>query len=517
MKMEVHLQQRLEQRMQLSQQMLQNLELLQMPIMALKEKLDQELESNPTLELVEDAEERASAIDTPVEKTDKEKDAEEQDERRREVLESLDEEISEAYRRKSRIGSTEESDKRQEFLQNIGAGPATLKEHLRNQVSLMETGLELRPYLEHLIDNITDDGYLRDDLPTIAQSLPDELKNLGQETLQRSLDAALSILQKLDPVGVGARSQKECLLLQLDEHDAAFTAKRWLIEKHLDDVANNRLPKIVRDVMNDTTALADFGYKPPGDPALILEDVKWLIVELGKMNPHPGAGYSGDTAPRVVPEVVIRQVDGKYEIMLEDSYLPPITVNRDYQAMLKEGKLSKTERDFFRQKLDSGKKLISAIEQRRSTIQRITAEILKHQMEFFEHGLDQLRPLKMQEVADVLGIHVSTVSRAISEKWIETPRGIFPMKFFFAGAAPKQEQAVGALIAGTANEADDQTRLALMEKIRTIIDGEDLKTPLSDLEIAKMLKNQGMAAARRTIAKYREELGIKSSRLRKQY
>ncbi len=505
MKMEVHLQQRLEQRMQLSQQMLQNLELLQMPILALKERIDQELEENPALELTSDSEEQPQQEkEDPVE------------ERRREILESLDEEINENFRRKSR-GSMEESDKKQEFLQNVGDESKSLKDYLREQIALMEMDESLRPYLEHLIDNVDDDGYLVDDIPTMAQSLPEDLKKLSIETLKRNLEAALTILQKLDPRGVGARSQKECLLLQLDEHDPAFTMKHRLIEKHLDDVANNRLPKIVRDVTNDPVALADFGYKPPGDPVLILEDVKYLITELTKLRPHPGSGFSGQRTPRVTPEVVIRQVDGKYEILLEDSYLPPITVNRGYQDMLKAGTLSKTERDYIRQKLDSGKKLISAIEQRRSTIQRITAEILKHQMDFFDEGLEHLHPLKMQEVADALGIHVSTVSRAISEKWIETPRGIFPMKFFFAGAAPKQEQTVGALIAGTANDQEEGTRLALMEKIRTIVDGEDPKLPLSDLEIAKMLKAQGLAAARRTIAKYREEMGIKSSRLRKQY
>jgi RNA polymerase sigma-54 factor len=508
--MEVHLQQRLEQRMQLSQQMLQNLELLQMPILALKEKIDQELEENPALELTQDQ-------DEPAEPVKKEPEPDAVEERKREILESLDEEIQDSFRRKSRAAGAEDSDKKMEFLQNIGAGPGTLKDFLRGQVQLMELDETLRPYLEHLIDNTGDDGYLVDDIPTIAQSLPDELKKLPTETLARNLGAALHILQKLEPRGIGARTRRECLLLQLDDHDPAYSLKRRLIEKHLDDIANNRLPKIVRDVLNDPVALADFGYKPPGDPADILDDVKVLTAELTKLNPQPGSGYSGDTAPRVVPEVIIRQVDGKYEILLEDSYLPPITVNRGYQDMLKEGKLSKPERDYLRQKLDSGKKLISAIEQRRSTIQRITAEILKHQMDFFDQGLEHLRPLKMQEVADVVGIHVSTVSRAISEKWIETPRGIFPMKFFFAGAAPRQEQAVGALIAGTANESDDTTRLALMEKIRAIIDGEDAKNPLSDLEIGKILKQQGLAAARRTIAKYREELGIKSSRLRKQY
>jgi RNA polymerase sigma-54 factor len=508
MKMEVHLQQRMEQRMQLSQQMLQNLELLQMPIMALKEKLDQELEENPTLELVSDDGERST--------TDLKRETAEE-ERKREQLESFDEHWAETERRGYR-GGRGEDDKKQEMLQNVGSGPVSLRDHLRNQLMLLEVlSDDLRPYLEHLINNIKDSGYLQFPMDEIVASVPDELKKIPPDELKAKLESALVILQKLEPRGVGARNDKECLLLQLDEGDALFFAKKRLIEKHFEDIANNRLPKLVKDICNDPAALEDFGYKPPGDPNFVLDDIKLLIAEIQKLNPHPGSNYASDMAPRVYPEVVIRQVDGVYEVVIEDSYLPPVMVSREYQERLKDKSITKEERDYLRRKLDAGKKLISAIEQRRSTIQRITRELLKHQLEFFEQGIEHLRPLKMQEVADQLGIHVSTVSRAISEKWIETPRGIFPMKFFFASAAPKQEQPVGALIAGTANDQDEATRLSLMERIREIIDEEDRKNPLSDLQIAKILKQKGITAARRTIAKYREEMNIQSSRIRKVY
>lgn len=514
MKMEVHLSQRLEQRMQLSQQMLQNLELLQMPILALKERIDQELEENPALELAPDVDESPEAAAA----RERAAEADERDEdRRREFLERVEEEFREVSRPASRVGSSEESDRKMEFLQNIGAPPEDLREHLRRQVGVLDLDERLRTYIDHLIENLDDDGYVRDDLPTVAQSLPEDLRRLPAETLVANLEAALRVIQRLEPRGVGARNRRECLLLQLDAHDPLLAPKQLLIERHLDDIGNNRLPRIVKAVLNDPEALADFGYKPPGDPDCVLDDIKHLIAEIGRLNPRPGSTHSSQASPSVTPEVIIRQIDGRYEIMLEDSYLPPITVNRAYQEMLKSGTLEKKEKDYLRQKLDAGKKLISAIEQRRNTIQRITTEILKHQMDFFEHGIESLRPLKMQDVANVVGIHVSTVSRAISEKWIETPRGIFPMKFFFAGAAPKQEQQVSALIAGTAAPQEEATRLALMEKIRAIVDAEDTREPLSDLQIAKILKQQGMAAARRTIAKYREELGIPSSRLRKQY
>ncbi|MBI2933879.1 MAG: RNA polymerase factor sigma-54 [Planctomycetes bacterium] len=506
MKMEVHLQQKMEQRMQLSQQMLQNLELLQMPLMALKERLDQEMEENPTLEIIEPEDPEAAA---------QTKERETEEDRKREYMESFDEHWAEAERRYR--GSSGEDDKKQEMLQNVGDKSESLRDHLLNQVALLEVDDAARPYIKHVIDNINDSGYLQFPIEEIVGSVPDELKKEDPELLKKKLENALHVVQKLEPRGVGARNPKECLLLQLDEHDPQYAAKRRLIERHLEDIANNRVPKIVKDFLNDPAALADLGHKSPADPDIVLEDVKMLIVDLQKLNPHPGANYASDVAPRVYPEVVIRQIDGKYEIVIEDSYLPPVTVNRGYQEMLKDKSLGKQERDYIRKKLDAGKKLISAIEQRRSTIQRITTEILKHQMDFFDHGIEHLRPLKMQEVADTVGIHVSTVSRAISEKWIETPRGVFPMKFFFASAAPKQEQPVGALVAGAPQEQDEGTRLAIMEKIRDIVADEERKNPLSDLQIAKILKQQGITAARRTIAKYREELGIPSSRLRKQY
>jgi len=507
MKMEVHLQQRLEQRMQLSQQMLQNLELLQMPIMALKEKLDQELEENPTLEVVEP--EEPDATDAAAKQTAEE-------ERKAEYMESFDEHWAETERRGFRGGSSDD-DKKMEMLQNVGIGPASLRDHLRNQLSLLEVDPTLRVYLEHLINNINDAGYLASPIEEIVASVPDELKKEPPETLKARLEVALLVLQKLEPRGVGARTPKECLLSQIDDIHPYAEEMRRLVDRHLEDIANNRLPKMVKDILNDPAALADLGYKPPGDANAVMEDVKLLIAEIQKLNPRPGSNYASAMAPRVYPEVVIRQVDGKYEIVIEDSYLPPVMVSREYQERLKNKSITKEERDYLRRKLDAGKKLISAIEQRRSTIQRITAELLKHQMEFFEHGIEHLRPLKMQEVADAVGIHVSTVSRAISEKWIETPRGIFPLKFFFASAAPKQEQPVSVLIAGTGPEQDESTRLSLMEKIREIVDDEDRKNPLSDLQIAKLLKQQNITAARRTIAKYREEMEIPSSRLRKQY
>lgn len=597
MKMEVHLSQRLEQRMHLSQQMLQNLELLQLPIMDLRDLILQELEENPTLEEKQDVEEAESPSTDTESQAVVDGHASEEETAKREQMEDIEEQWSESERRTRRTDSAEAAERRMEMMNNFCQETASLREHLVRQLVLLELEPGIRPFCEHVIEGIDDAGYIRDSIEDMVLSLPEDLRGEPPELLLKKVERAILIIQSLEPKGVGARGVKECLLLQLDEANPEYPLLRKLIESHFEDVGANRLPRIVKAFQADPEVLAMLGYQAEPDPNLVLEDVKSLIGSISKLNPKPGATYSGDKVPKVFPEVVIKQVDGKYEIVLEDGWLPPISVNRNYEEQLKDRKLTlperekvgvmarsdafakeardmfvelargkrimpgdrskiaellkagagtederhllesiakeptfnKDEREFMKRKVDAGRKLITAIEQRRGTIYRITNEILKRQTEFFEEGVEHLKPLKMQEVADALGIHLSTVSRAISEKWVETPRGVFPLKFFFASAAPKSEPSgpspfgfVPTSTPGTPGSdveaPDERTRLALMEKIRELLEAEDKKNPLSDLEIVRLLKDQHrITAARRTIAKYREEMNIPSSRLRKQY
>jgi DNA-directed RNA polymerase specialized sigma54-like protein len=582
MKMGVHLHQRLEQRMHLSQQMLQNLELLQLPIMELRELILEELQENPTLDEKQDVEEEEvapAALEESAEET-----------ARRENIESIDEQLYESERRTRRSDSAEDGERRLEMLNSVAGESASLREHLQRQLSLLELPAEVRPFCAHVVEAIDDNGYLTFSPEDLVASLPEEIRREPPEALLLKIQHALSVIQGLEPRGVGARSIKECLLLQLDPSDAKTPLLRKVIENHFEDLGANRLPKIARALALYPEARDFYGYEGEPDPERVIEDVKQLMGDIAQLNPRPGSTYSSDRAPKVYPEVMIKQVDGKYEILLEDGWLPSISINRNYEEMLRlkkltreerelvsplleaeaipaderallaealkgkalapsdrdrllervrngtvtdrqrqilltllqERKLSREERDFLKSKMDMGRKLITAIEQRRGTIYRITSEILKRQMDFFEQGVEHLKPLKMQEVADAVGIHLSTVSRAISEKWVETPRGIFPLKFFFASAAPRAESAgvpgMPRSPAPAGDPADERTRLALMERIREILDAEDKKNPLSDLEIVKILRSQHqITAARRTIAKYREELNIPSSRLRKQY
>jgi RNA polymerase sigma-54 factor len=509
--MEAHLQQRQELRQQLSQRMIQNLQMLQLPVLDLRELILTELEQNPTIEEKETGD--PEEIGAEAEKEAAEEQA------KRELLEVVEEQWLESERRTRRSDSGEDAEKRQEMMQNEGAKPESLRDHLTQQLSPMEVPEEICAYCEAIIQNIDENGYLKFTLEEVANALPEELKKEPMESVVLKVDRALHIIQSMEPRGVGARSLRECLLLQLDEADPVYPLLRHLIDTHLEDIGSNRLPKIVKDFQVQPEILQMLGYSGEANPNEVMEDLKELIAEIQKLQPKPGINFASTPAPRVHPEVVIKQVDGQYEIMLEDSYLPPIMVNTKYAEMAKDKTLSKEEREFIKRKLDSGKMLISAIEQRRSTIQKITGELLKHQMEFFEHGIESLKPLKMQEIADTVGIHVSTVSRAISGKWIETPKGVFPLKFFFASAAPKSESRPGLYaVLSPSDPQDEKTRLSLMEKIREIVEIENSKEPFSDLDIAKRLKNShAITAARRTIAKYREEMGIPSSRLRKQY
>ncbi|HEX7899285.1 MAG TPA: hypothetical protein VF950_16080 [Planctomycetota bacterium] len=595
--MEVHLSQRLEQRMHLSQQMLQNLELLQLPIMDLRDLILQELEENPTLE--EAPPQEGQEPETSATEAEADVRASEEETAKREQMEDIEEQWSESERRTRRTDSAEDAERRMEMMNNFCQETASLREHLLRQIALLELEPGIRPYCEHVIESVDDSGYIRVSLEDMVMSLPEKLRAEPPELLLRKIERAVTILQSLEPKGVGARGIKECLLLQLDEANPEYPLLRKLIENHFEDVGANRLPRIVKAFLADPEIMLMLGHPDEPDPNQVLEDVKTLIGSIAKLNPKPGSTYSSDKVPKVFPEVVIKQVDGKYEIVLEDGWLPPISVNRNYEELLKDRKLTagerervgamakaeafpkeardmfaelargkrimpgdrakigellktpvggederrlladiskeptfnKDEREFMKRKVDAGRKLITAIEQRRGTIYRITNQILKRQTEFFEEGVEHLKPLKMQEVADALGIHLSTVSRAISEKWVETPRGVFPLKFFFASAAPKAETSAPATFgfvptsspgvlppSGDGDAPDERTRLALMERIREIIDAENKKSPLSDLEIVKILKEQHrITAARRTIAKYREEMNIPSSRLRKQY
>jgi RNA polymerase sigma-54 factor len=277
----------------------------------------------------------------------------------------------------------------------------------------------------------------------------------------------------------------ECLLIQIGD-DPSVAFERMLVERYLDDLKMNRLPRIAKETGRS------------------IEEIKDALAFISSLNPHPGAFFSGAQPQYVIPDVVCELVDGKYEIRLEDSYIPRIHISPRYRKMLEEQKSNPAVRDYIKKKIEAAKWLIESIEQRQNTLYKIAKEIVDYQKSFLDHGIDFLKPLKMQYIADRVGVHVSTVSRAISDKYMQTPRGIYPLKFFFTG--------------GTINaEGEMESILAVKQKVRDIVDQEDKRNPLSDEDIALKLRAMGYDIARRTVTKYRKQMAILSSRQRRSY
>lgn len=515
MKMEARLQPRLEMKMKLSQHIIQSLQLLQVPMLELQRLVAQELAENPTLEVAQetDAPSDAEGEGSTSATTDAAAD-------RMETLESLEDEWRESN--KPSYDAAEYSNRKYDMMQNIESESKSLSVHLKDQIVMLEIPDDLRVIALQIVDSLDENGYLPLSDEEIAVMLADTMPNVPREELLPKIGAALAIVQTLEPRGVAARTLAETLVLQLSETDPNYAIKLVLIRQHMDNIAHNRMPKICRETN------------------LTIEQLKQLIVEISSLKPRPGASYNSMRNPPIFPDVIVREIDGKYEAGLEDGFVPFIMINKNYQAMLKDKNLSKEEREYIQSKIESAKRMIGAIEHRKSTIYRIAQYIVNQQNDFFEKGMEYLKPLKMTDVAGEIGVHLSTVSRAIADKYMQTPRGIFPMKYFLPSAAqtdvPNKWQnivnvsnsaATGLSSAVAAHAFDpsspaqadgnNQTRISLLSKIKEIVEGEDKKNPINDADIARMLKQHSYNVARRTVAKYREELSIPSSKVRVQY
>ena len=293
-------------------------------------------------------------------------------------------------------------------------------------------------------------------------------------------------MQGLEPPGVAARSLEECLLLQLDERSPDYPFLRRLIADHFQDILKNRYPGITRAL------------------GCSMDELKAAIEQIGALNPIPGALFGEEPAPHVVPDLRVELVDGQYRVILEDADLPPLRIAGYYARRLQQKGLDAKTQAYLRDKLQSARWLIDAIQQRRSTIFNITSAIVDEQKGFFDKGPMSLKPLKMQDIADTVGVHVSTVSRALAGKYVQTPRGVYSLKHFFTGGVEKENGEV-------------ESWEVVRQKLLHVVENEDKSSPLSDEEVAAELAKQGIEIARRTVSKYRKVLGIPSSRRRKEY
>jgi len=495
MKIGMNMVAKLEQQMRLAPQIIQSIEILQMPLLELQNMIELEREENPTLELEEESEEyldRLKEYGEMPEASEKEANLETPTDvmNEYEKFETMDYDWSEDFDAEPRRSKGDGENVKMEAIKNVIGNTCTLQEHLSNQLHLMDLEDKTLEIAEFLAFNIDNNGYLQFTLEELLQSLNNETEQEDQEVLPEctleELEEILEIIQNLEPLGVGARSIQECLLLQLrsDEHEYVF--EKELIQHHLEDIEKNRIPKIAKERGRS------------------IEEIKKTIDVISHLNPRPGSVFSEKTPQYIIPDIVVEHIDKKYEVRLESKYIPRLTISQKYRQILTDGKADETTKEFVKKKLESAKWLIDAIAQRQSTLSRIARELVDYQEDFLDDGVQSLKPLKMQIIADVLGIHVSTVSRAINGKYMQTPRGIFALKYFFTG--------------GTSTSSGEvESRQSIKQMVSDIIDKEDKSSPLSDDEIAGMLQSNGLDIARRTVAKYRKALRIPSSRQRREY
>jgi len=505
MRLSLGQQMQMAQKQVLAPQMIQSMEILQLPIMALLERIEQEMEDNPVLDQIEPTEDQETIKEDAVnpdapseserelvvqEGTNNEDDFE----RLLNMVDSLPDDYEERSR-PSRGQMEAESDRRHDAMANMVSRPESLLDYLQHQLSWFDLSDELRRLCERIIYNLDSNGYLEMSLSELSASPPDasllsegngDVDSWQAEQLKLA-EEALAIVQRLDPPGVGARSLKECLLQQLTPGLLFYEELQVLIENHLEDLENNRLPLISKKT----------GFS--------IETIHEAWEDLRTLKPKPGSEFNSNFAPSVTPDVFIeRRDEGGYEVRLEDGQLPSLYISNYHRKLLQDPGTNAETRDYIKRKINSAQWIIEAIEQRRSTLTRVSQAIVDHQSQFLDNGPEFIEPLKMQQIAEKVNVHVTTVSRAVDDKWMQTPRGIFPLKRFFVG---------GTMGADGEEVAWDKVRLKLQE----IVDQEDKTKPLSDDALVAELATHGITVARRTVTKYRKAMNIPSSRQRRDW
>jgi RNA polymerase sigma-54 factor len=483
------------QQMVLAPRMIQSMEILQLPIMALQERMEQELQENPVLELREldedgppneDGEVVAAA---PTEEAadpgaqelviDDKSDNEEDFDRLEALSRDWEDHFNEEHR-PSRNGIDEEGDKKHEAMQNMASRPQSLQDYLTDQLPFLDLTPDQVRLCRFIITHIDQKGWMQVPLEELARSY-DQPIGVAQ------VEEALRIVQKLDPPGVGAQNLDQCLLLQLTPETPHRDVLRVLILHHLEDIEHNRLPAIQRRT----------GYD--------LSIIKEAIAALQHLNPHPGSAFTVENIPYVVPDIeVTRTEEGEYAVRLIDDWLPNIYISRRHIEMYRDKGSDPKTREYLKKKITAAQWLLESIEQRRNTLEKVTKAIIQHQRAFLDKGPEHIVPLKMQQIAEQVGVHVTTVSRAVDDKWVQTPRGIFPLKRFFGGGT---QTATGEEVAWE----------KIKQKLLELLDQEDKSNPLSDEDLVAKLNEAGYPVARRTVTKYRKMLNIPSSRQRKDW
>jgi len=460
----------------LSPQLQHSLLILQTPLLELRNLVQQEMETNPVLEELPDE-------PAPDERSDAEPSADDNFNTEFQKLASLDEEWrdymaqSASYSSDGSRASREAQDRRQFLFDSIPV-QETLQQNLIGQLNQSVLSASDRKAAELIIGNIDDNGFL--------QSTPEEMA-LNSGIPQEDFERMLALIQSFYPAGVGARDLRDCLLIQLQRQGKEHTLEYKIVFEHMDDLGRRRFPEIARRL------------------GMSVEDVQKAADNIARLNPRPGQVFAAAPQNYVLPDVMVEKVDGEYQIILNNEQIPHLRISNLYKDIIASGDAQSSEvKNYVRDKIRSGKFLIRSIHQRQQTILNIAQQIVSRQRDFLEHGPSYLKPMTMGEVADAVGVHETTVSRAVSGKYMATPQGVFEMKYFFTSG---YQTATG----------DSLSNISVKEAILDLVKHENGSAPFSDQEIVEILAERGIPIARRTVAKYRDELNILPSHMRRKY
>ncbi|HIG83346.1 MAG TPA: RNA polymerase sigma-54 factor [Verrucomicrobia bacterium] len=461
--------QSLELRAKIAPQMQQSLNVLQATTLELNQMIGQELAQNPVLE--------EESVDISVEEEGLDKDEEDFDEEFSE-LSKLDQEWRE-YLQQSRSNTprrADDNERHQRMMDSI-IEPQTLSGHLIQQLNTSDSNSEIRDLAEMLIGSVNEDGFLSQNIEEIA---------LENAIPFMKLQEALDLVQSFHPIGIAAQDLRECLLLQLNHLNKKHSLEYRIVDLHLDQLARKRYPQIARKI------------------GIGIEKVTTAAEFIATLNPKPGRELSLGDNHYITPDVSVEKTSTGYDVTLNNETIPHLRISNVYKDIMSGGNAKKDAKEYIREKIQSGKFLIKCIHQRQETIRKISEEIVNRQRDFLDHGIAHLHPMNMAQVAEVVGVHETTVSRAIAGKYIATPRGVFEMKYFFK---PGYETDSGDTLSNT----------SVKQAVAELVKNEDKKKPLSDDKIVQELKESGIKLARRTVAKYRDEIGILPSHLRRTY
>ena len=458
MRLDFNLELRQTQKLLMTPQLQQAIKLLQLPVLELTEYLDQQYLENPMLEL--DEGEEAPANEAPEEEK------------------TFDIDWEQYFQDRGDVGEpVVRSDSQKPTFEHFTGDVFTLQQRLHQQLSMISLPAGLAAIANYIVDNLDDKGYLQHPCPDIAGQL---------KVSEAEVFIALGVVQNLEPAGIGSRDLRECLLLQIRNRTDVPPHAWEIICRHLDLVAKGRIP-VLAETLGATWL-----------------EIQTAIDYIKKLDPRPGlsVGEEGG-ASYIYPDITVIDAAGEWIILVNDSYSPKLRVNPFYHRLLKAAETDETKK-FLKDKFNSALWLLKAVEQRRTTLHRITEFILEYQQAFFQQGVKHLRPLRLRDVADVLEIHESTVSRAINSKYVQTPRGIFEIKYFFSVNLDTDDGG------GTSSTGVKKT-------LQELVEDEESNAPLTDQQLSEQLKDRGIKISRRTVAKYREELNIPSSTLRKRW